>query len=432
MHKEIECLVSYKSGKVQMRMPAHNVSVVQAWGWCFYVSSLLLILIALAFPRDSLGQSAGSRAEAELNLASVYWNGVARNLVSSNSLDPVSASRVYAFLSIAQNDTVAETEKTGRDESDQAPGEVEAIIRAAVASSSIAVLSEFFPLSTHHLREMYDHFVKSVDLTRASEDTVKRGGALGQAVAERTLRRARDDGSDRNSEVVQPGGLGHWRSEQDRPPLRPNWGQVRPLLIESADRFVAKPPPAVDSPSFRSALAEVKTLARQLDREQWKLVRFWADSVGTPTPTGHWNEIAAELIISHQLAERSAARTLALLNIALFDTGIACWKTKYTSWLARPSQIDPEIRPNIMLPNFPSYPSGHASFSGAAAEILSYLFPEQTKNVRKLAVDAALSRVYAGIHFPFDSDEGLHMGRRIGLRVIELDQRRGELLPHLN
>jgi membrane-associated phospholipid phosphatase len=202
--------------------------------------------------------------------------------------------------------------------------------------------------------------------------------------------------------------------------------------MESVDRFVAEPPPAVDSPSFRSALAEVKTLARQLDREQWELVRYWADGVGTPTPAGHWNEIAAELIIDHSLSERSAARTLALLNIALFDTGIACWKTKYTYWLARPSQMDPEIRPNINMPNFPSYTSGHASFSGAAAEVLSHLFPDQAKDLRKLAEEAAISRVYAGIHFPFDSEEGLEMGRWIGRLALNLDKQPGQLLPYLN
>jgi hypothetical protein len=143
------------------------------------------------------------------------------------------------------------------------------------------------------------------------------------------------------------GGLGHWRTELDRPPLRPYWGHVRPLLMESVDRFIAKPPPAVESLSFRSALARVKFLASHLDREQWQLVQYWADGVGTPTPPGHWNEIAAQLIANYRLSERSAARTFAFLNIALFDAGIACWKTKYTYRLARPSQMDSSIKPNI-------------------------------------------------------------------------------------
>jgi len=399
--------------------------------WCLCVSSII-ILTGLAYLRDSLGRTGPSRREAQYDRASVYWNEVARNLVSRNSFDPVSASRVYAFLSIAQNDTVAHTEETERRDSDNPPAVIKAVIRAAVASSSVAVLSELFSLNANQLKEAYNGFAKTADFTKAPGKTIQRGTELGQAVAERVLRRARDDGSDRNNEVVVPRGLGYWRTEPGHSPVQANWGQVRPLLMESVDRFVAKPPPGLDSPSFRSALAEVKTLARRLDTEQWELVRYWADGVGTPTPPGHWNEIAADLIVTHGLSERSATRTLALLNIALFDAGIACWKTKYTYWLARPSQIDLDIRPNIGLPNFPSYTSGHASFSGAAAEVLSHLFPEQAKNVRKLAADAALSRVYAGIHFPFDSDEGLRMGRRIGLLAIELDQRPGELLPHLN
>jgi membrane-associated phospholipid phosphatase len=93
--------------------------------------------------------------------------------------------------------------------------------------------------------------------------------------------------------------------------------------------------------------------------------------------------------------------------------------------------MDPEIKPNIAVPNFPSYTSGHAIFSGAAAEVLSHLFPDQAENVWKLAEEAAMSRVYAGIHFGFDSDEGLEIGHRIGHLAAELDKRPGELLPHL-
>jgi hypothetical protein len=149
-------------------------------------------------------------------------------MVSSNSLDPVSASRVYAFLSIAQNDAIAETEETEHRQWDKSPAAREALIRAAVTSSSIAVLSELFSLNTDQFEEMYDAFAKTVDLTKVPKDTTKQGVALGQAVAEGVLRRARGDGSDRNSEVVVPEGLGHWRTEPDRHPLRPYWGRFAP------------------------------------------------------------------------------------------------------------------------------------------------------------------------------------------------------------
>jgi PAP2 superfamily len=388
----------------------------------------LLPVIITAFFWTCVSQAqTGESPDTPYTGACVYWNRVARSLVSNSAVDPVSASRIYAFLSIAQHDAAAASARENRDR----PSDQERITRVAVTESSFVVLSDFFPNASNQLKEAYGTFAKAADHTKASGETITYGSRLGQDVAERVLRRAHGDGSDRDGKITVPGLLGHWRTDSNRLPLRPYWGHVRPLLMESVDRFIAKPPPAVESLSFHSALAQVKFLASHLDREQRELVQYWADGVGTPTPSGHWNEIAAELIANYRLSERSAARTFALLNIALFDTGIACWKTKYIYWLARPSQMDSGIKPNISLPNFPSYTSGHASFSGAAAEILSHAFPYQRERIRKLAKDAAISRVYAGIHFPFDSDEGLATGRRIGRLVAKLDRYPGELLPHL-
>jgi membrane-associated phospholipid phosphatase len=413
-----------------MRDGARSVCAVQIRWWYWCITLILATITVFLCPCDSLARG-GISSDAQYGLATVDWNMIARNLVSSNGLDPVSASRVYAYLSLAQNDAIAKVEEAERQESVGSSARLETVVRVAVTSSSIVVLSELFSGNIHQLTNTYASFAERLNLTKAPGQIIRRGAALGQDAAERVLRRARGDGSDRDSEVVVPAGVGHWLSEPDRSPLRPYWGQVRPFLMEAVDRFVAKPPPTIESFSFRAALAEVKTLARQLDREQWELALHWADGVGTPTPPGHWNEIAAELILNHGLSERLAARTFALLNTALFDAGIACWKTKYTYWLARPSQIDPDIKPNISVPHFPSYTSGHATFSGAAAEVLSYLFPEQAEGVLELAEQAALSRVYAGIHFPFDSDEGLKIGRQIGHLAAELDRQPGELLPHL-
>jgi membrane-associated phospholipid phosphatase len=388
---------------------------------------LLSIIITISFWTSVCLAQTGARSDPQYTVSSVYWNRVARNLVSEIALDPVNASRIYAFLSIAQHDAAAAAAKQNWDRR----ADPEVITRVAVMGSSFAVLSNFFPSANHQLKEAYGTFAKAADHTKASGETIAQGATLGRGIAGRVLRRANNDDSDQNREMIAPGGLGHWRTEPDRPPLRPYWGQVRPLLMESVDRFVAKAPPAAGSLSFRLALARVKFLAGRLDREQWQLVQYWADGVGTPTPPGHWNEIAAELIAHYRFSERSAARTLALLNIALFDAGIACWRAKYTYWLARPSQMDPSIRPNISVPNFPSYTSGHASFSGAAAEILSHVFPGERARIRKLAEEAAISRVYARVHFPFDSDEGLAIGRRIGRLAVKLERYPGELLPHL-
>jgi hypothetical protein len=378
-------------------------------------SCLSLILVAIgALPCDSLG---ASRPEARDTRTSTYWNAVARDLVRTNGLDPVSASRIYAFVSIAQNDAVATAQAEGEG-SDQP-----AVVRDAVASSSIAVLAAFFPQDSDQLR--------ALSREKAPGNAGTPGAMLGQVAAERVLARARGDGSDHDGDITIPQGPGYWRSATDSPPLRPYWGQVRPLLMESVDSFMPEPPPALESASFRSALAEVKAMSSALDEEHGELVHFWADGIGTPTPAGHWNAIAAELIETHRVSEQAAARTFALLNIALFDAGIACWKAKFVYWLARPNQMDPEIKPYITVPNFPSYTSGHATFSGAAAEVLASLYPDQAERLQALAEDAAISRVYGGIHYSFDSEKGLEIGRRIGRLAASLNEQPGELLPHL-
>jgi membrane-associated phospholipid phosphatase len=110
------------------------------------------------------------------------------------------------------------------------------------------------------------------------------------------------------------------------------------------------------------------------------------------------------------------------MNMALMDAGISCWDAKFHYSLMRPSQADPAITTPVGLPNFPTYTSGHATFSGAASEVLVYLFPDQKDKVNAMAEEAALSRLYGGIHYRFDNEVGLAEGRAVG----DLAVKRGE------
>ena len=101
------------------------------------------------------------------------------------------------------------------------------------------------------------------------------------------------------------------------------------------------------------------------------------------------------------------------------DAFIACWDTKYSYWTKRPFMRDPDIEPSILTPNFPSYTSGHATVSAAAATILGHYFPEQAKRWIATAEEARDSRLWSGIHFAVDNEHGFEMGRSIGAYVIE-------------
>jgi membrane-associated phospholipid phosphatase len=106
--------------------------------------------------------------------------------------------------------------------------------------------------------------------------------------------------------------------------------------------------------------------------------------------------------------------------MALADAGVAAWDAKYTYWQPRPINVihdlglAPAWHPLLETPVFPSYVSGHSTYSGAAAEILAFAFPDDAELFRAKAREAAISRLDGGIHFRSDVEVGLRMGRRIG------------------
>src|SRR6185369_14178747 len=193
-----------------------------------------------------------------------------------------------------------------------------------------------------------------------------------------------------------------------RPPMLPLFGQVRAWMMSPADIVKERPgpPPSTSSTQMQKETAEVKATVDNLTREQLATVYKWADGVSTPTPPGHWDFIAVPYVISGGQSEVRAARTFALLNMALHDAAVACWDTKYFYFNPRPSQLDKSIKTVIGLPNFPAYTSGHSAFSAAAVTVLSYLFPSGTDYFNAQIEEAAISRLYGAIHFRADIEVG--------------------------
>src|SRR4029450_6098441 len=155
------------------------------------------------------------------------------------------------------------------------------------------------------------------------------------------------------------------------------FGSVRAWMMTPADILNERPapPPSTSSALMAREVEEGPNSLRQPTREQTALVYKWSDGVSTPTPPGHWNVIAAPHIAAAGFSEVRTARAFALLNMSLHEAAVACWDVTFAYYNPRPSQMDPRIRTIIGLPNFPSYTSGHSTFSAAAAEVLSYLFP---------------------------------------------------------
>jgi membrane-associated phospholipid phosphatase len=109
----------------------------------------------------------------------------------------------------------------------------------------------------------------------------------------------------------------------------------------------------------------------------------------------------------------------------MMDAAIVCWATKYKYFNPRPSQVDPRIKTTTGLPNFPSYISGHSTFSAAAAEILGHIIPGRASAYDAMAKEASISRMYGGIHYRSDCETGLLVGKNVGGYAVTRAQNDG-------
>ncbi len=361
----------------------------------------------------------------------IRWNEIARDLVAKHKTDPPMASRIYALLSVAQYDALVFAWNNKyyyhRPTPSQTDGKIYSVAsskepsypseHAAIAAASAEILKYIYPDEAEFLEDKAREHQESRIWAGANfRSDITSGDELGRDVARKIIDYARADGSDEAWNGTFPTGPGYWNGTD---PTRPNWGKVKPWLAGDISQLRPSPPPGVDSQEFKDALGEVRKISDKRMKWQLEIAKFWADGAGTYTPPGHWNEIACEMIKGHNQNEIRAARLLALMNMAMMDAGICCWDTKYYYCLLRPWQADPEITTPIGRPNFPSYTSGHSAFSAAAAEVLSYILPDEEGRIRSMAEEAGMSRLYGGIHYMFDIEEGQKGGKAIGELAVE-------------
>jgi len=204
---------------------------------------------------------------------------------------------------------------------------------------------------------------------------------------------------------------------------------ARGWLLDSASQFRPGPPLTYGSPAFQAALDEVRRVARERTAEQTKIAQKW----NSGDPWGVWNEIASAAIRRHHMSDAEGTRVLAVLNVGASDAVIACFEAKYHYWTIRPSQADTTIAlaADVDLPNFPSYPSGHACSAGAFDAVLGHFFPDERAEFTRIAEEQAMSRLYGGIHYRFDNDGGLALGRVVGRYDVEKERHGGLNAPHI-
>ena len=211
--------------------------------------------------------------------------------------------------------------------------------------------------------------------------------------------------------------------------------------MSSSSQFRPAGPPSLDSQQYAADYEEVKQLGALVGstrtEDQTEIALFWADGAGTETPPGHWNSIAQIIAAARGTTLEENARLFGLLNIAMADAAICAWDAKYTFNFWRPvtaiTFAEPQLmwRSFITTPPFPDYTSGHSTFSAAAATVLPLFFETEDlpfttgsdflpgvfrsfSTCQDAAEEAALSRIYGGIHFRAASGDGLQAGSSIG------------------
>jgi membrane-associated phospholipid phosphatase len=321
--------------------------------------------------------------------------------------DGNNSTRLYALLSGAQLDALRAATASG--EADAASAAAAAAVLQIVFPGEGALLDRELAAERARLR---DRGV-AVASVRAGESAGRRAARRWRADAAAELRVPPWNGR-------VPGGPGHWRGEGGRPGLAISVG-LRPWFLAAPDQFRPPPPPAPGSAEFVAALTAVRTATGHRTRAETRATWAWARNGATL-----WSEIAGDVIVRRHLSEPEAARALMYLNMALSDATIACWDAKLTYWSPRPSEVDSALDLSIPLPDFPAYPSAHATLFATGAMVLGHLVPAEQAALDSLAREATASRVWAGVHYPFDNEAGIRLGRQVAETALQvLDAERG-------
>ncbi|MCY1021105.1 phosphatase PAP2 family protein [Pyxidicoccus sp. MSG2] len=364
--------------------------------------------------------------------------------------NPPYAARAYSYVAVAQYEALKAAWHYKYLYNRPAPHQVDGSIQALrpatelpaypsedalLSGVSAEMLKVLFPAAVEHITlKAAEQRNAALWSGMASASDLAAGVALGKAVADEMKRRAAGDGMSKAA-----GTKADWQKLEDdcaardeipwisrevpmRPPMLPFFGQVKAWSMTKEEIESARPPRpySTSSEEMKKETEEVKWYADNVTRERLAIVHKWADGAGTYTPAGHWNDIAAEYVRDARFSEVRAARAFALLNMALHDAAVGCWDTKYHYFTPRPSQMNLTIKTCTGIPNFPSFTSGHSTFSGSAATVLSYLFPNQSEFFHEQAKEASDSRLFAGIHFRADIEMGLEHGKVIGGHIVTL------------
>jgi membrane-associated phospholipid phosphatase len=383
---------------------------------------------------DTVRQSAGAVDQAALAQIRYWdagapgyrWMQLTEQLAVSEGLPAPMQTRALALVAVAIYDATVAAWDSKYTYGRQHPSEVDSTVptavtpsgspsypseHAAVAAAAAAVLAYLFPDQAATVKAMADQAGASrVMAGVAFPSDVSGGATLGSQVAQAAIAYANGDGSNQQFTGSFPTKDGVWSSATPVTPLAGTW---HPWVLTAGNQFRPGPPPAFGSTDANAQYAAAKNLQRTNATNH--LAWFWQPGFFQP-----WlQQVETEIFQNHlDWDAPRAARVYALETVAQHDATIACWDAKYLYLELRPPQADTTITPLFALPQHPGYPSGHACASGAAAAVLSSLFPADATAMQNMASDAGYSTFDALIHTQLDVSTGLTLGGQVGQQVV--------------
>ena len=395
------------------------------------------------------------------------------NVVLENNFPPMIASRNYAYATIAAYECVA----AGSEDYLSIAGQIKHLPALPEPASgkqidySLAALISFtkvgnavtFPEGS--LMAYYDQLKIMADSIGMPSSVLENTIAFSDSIVSAIMSWSKKDNytQTRTAEryTVLNDVEGRWipTPPSYQTAVEPHWREIRPMLLDSAEQFMPPLPPAYNVKNknsvFYKAVMEVKTIGENLTEEQKHIADFWDDNpfkmnvtghvmfaTKKFSPPGHWMNIVGIGAKAANADFNATVAAYAETSIALFDAFISCWDEKYRSNTVRPETVINKLftqenwQPYIQTPPFPSYTSGHATISAAAAEVMTNWFGDnlsftdtsllefginnrEIKSFHSAAKEAAMSRLYGGIHYRFDNEEGATAGKKLGEFIVQ-------------
>lgn len=372
----------------------------------------------------SPGGRAGPAAEADAAGRLLNWPVTVLDLVVKYQQNPLRAARALAYVQVAVHDAWLHASQAW-------PGAASVELASHRAASLVA--EQLYP---HEIPGQFEAQFARLRAQLALPDPVARAAErLGSDVATTLVHRSLRDGAGRTwSPRTRPAPFpGRWEPTfplYAATPAEGLAGQWRCWLPASAARYDPPPPARPGSAIHAQETQEVLDVARRLDDARRQAAQDWHLDAGSVTPAGVWMRHTLALL-AQAPAELNAAQAMArvarvgsAVAVAMADAFVDCWRVKLRDWSERPitavrRELDAGFTPLLVTPGFPSYVSGHATVSAAAATVLAHCFPERAAALMAMAEEAAMSRLWGGLHFRSDNDEGLRLGRSIGGEVVD-------------